>query len=77
MKPAKRGPQGSVFLSHSSKDRRFVERLVGVLKKHGVNYWFSAAHIVGATQWHDEIGHALQRSRWFLVVLTPNAARSQ
>lgn len=47
-----------LFLSHSSKDRDFVVRLVRVLKQHGVRYWYSAAHISGAKQWHDEIGRA-------------------
>jgi len=76
VKPPKHAPRGGVFLSHSSKDRAFVERLAAVLKSHGVKYWYSAAHIAGATQWHDEIGRALQRSEWFLLILTPNSVRS-
>jgi hypothetical protein len=66
-----------VFLSHSSKDRNFVVRLVHVLKEHKIRYWYSATHISGAKQWHDEIGRALMRCDWFLIVLTPNAVRSQ
>ncbi|HEV2196347.1 MAG TPA: toll/interleukin-1 receptor domain-containing protein [Candidatus Acidoferrum sp.] len=66
-----------LFLSHSSKDRDFVVRLARVLKQHGVRYWYSAAHISGAKQWHDEIGRALGRCDWFLVVLTPSSVRSQ
>ena len=65
-----------VFLSHSSKDRPFVLRLTKVLDRHKVSYWYSASHIVGAKQWHDEIGRALAGCNWFLVVLTPNAVRS-
>jgi len=45
-----------VFLSHSSEDRAFVLRLTKVLTRHKVSYWYSASHIVGAKQWHDEIG---------------------
>lgn len=66
-----------IFLSHSSKDRDFVLRLARVLKEHKIRYWYSATHISGAKQWHDEIGRALNRCDWFLVVLTPNAVRSQ
>jgi hypothetical protein len=66
-----------VFLSHSSSDRRFVEGLARFLKEQGIRYWFSVAHIVGATQWHDEIGAALDRCTWFLVVLTPSSVRSE
>ena len=65
-----------VFLSHSSKDRAFVVRLAGILKRHGIKYWYSATHIVAAKQWHDEIGRALKRCGWFLVVLTPEAVES-
>jgi len=65
-----------VFLSHSSRDRAFVRRLARELKRHGVRYWYSATHIAGAKQWHDEIGRALARCNWFLLVLTPDAVRS-
>jgi|SRR5579862_268356 len=71
--PAKR----EVFLSHSSQDRAFVVRLAAVLKAHRVKYWYSATHIVAAKQWHDEIGKALARCDWLLVVLTPQSVRSQ
>jgi len=47
-----------------------------MLKDHNVDYWFSV-HIAGAKQWHDEIGRALDRCDWFLIVLTPNSVRSQ
>ena len=60
-----------VFLSHSSQDREFVMRLAHVLKRHEVRYWYSAEHIEGARQWHDEIGRALVHCDWFLVVLMP------
>lgn len=68
---------GPVFLSHSSKDRKFVLRLARVLRKHRIRYWYSAKHIAGAKQWHDEIGRALARCQWFLVVLTPHSVASQ
>jgi hypothetical protein len=65
-----------VFLSHSSSDRSFLIRLARMLRQHRIKYWYSAAHIAGAKQWHDEIGRALARCEWFLVVLTPHSVRS-
>ena len=65
-----------VFLSHSSKDRPFVLRLVKVLGQHGVPVWYSETNIRGAQEWHDEIGKALRRCDWFALVLTPNAVDS-
>jgi len=73
----RKDPPEEVFLSHSSKDRGFVMRLARMLKRHKVRYWYSAAHILGAKQWHDEIGRALRRCEWFLIVLTPDSVRSQ
>jgi hypothetical protein len=74
--PLSRVAKREVFLSHSSKDRNFVVRLARVLKRHKIRYWYSATHIAGAKQWHDEIGDALARCDWFLVVLTPDSVRS-
>jgi hypothetical protein len=65
-----------LFVSHSSRDHRFAVRLVHVLQAHGVRCWFSPRHIVAAQQWHDEIGRALGRCDWFLVILSPHGVRS-
>jgi hypothetical protein len=39
--------------------------------------WYSATNIQGAQQWHDEIGDALERCDWFIVMLSPQAVRSR
>lgn len=65
-----------IFLSHSDKDRDFVEQLVDVLRKHKLPVWYSGTNIVGAQQWHDEIGSALKRCDWFIIVLSPNTVKS-
>ena len=49
-----------VFLSHSSRNRVFAIKLAEVLRHHHVPVWFSETNLVGAQQWHDEIGRALQ-----------------
>ena len=69
--------RAKVFLSHSSKDRRFVERLATILDTHKISYWYSRRHIVGAQQWHDEIGRALAKCNWFVLVLSPASAKSR
>lgn len=65
-----------VFLSHASADARFVRSLADALQRHGVRVWYSATHIRGATQWHDEIGAALTRCDWFAVILSPKSVKS-
>ncbi len=65
-----------VFLSHSDHDRDFVDELAGALQRHGVPTWYSRQRILGAAQWHDELGEALRRCDWFVVVLSPRAVGS-
>ncbi|HKV10889.1 MAG TPA: toll/interleukin-1 receptor domain-containing protein [Thermoanaerobaculia bacterium] len=66
-----------VFLSHSSEDRLFASTLGDLLEGHGIPYWYSQRDILGAQQWHDEIGKALARCDWFLLVLSPAAVASK
>ena len=66
-----------VFISHSSKNATFASRLEKVLDGHGVKSFLSKQHIRGAQEWHDEIGAALQRCDWFLVVLSPQSVSSR
>jgi TIR domain len=65
-----------VFLSHASADQQKARRLRDLLVAHGMPVWFSPHHIKGAQQWQDEIGEALARCDWFMVLLTPAAVKS-
>ncbi|HEV7921695.1 MAG TPA: toll/interleukin-1 receptor domain-containing protein [Thermoanaerobaculia bacterium] len=65
-----------VFLSHSHWDHPFTQKLAKTLREHGIACWYAEKDIRGAEQWHREIGDALQRCDWFLVVLTPEAVDS-
>lgn len=71
----KLGPT-EVFISHSSKNGKFIARLNLALTSHGIQTFVSKANIRGAQQWHDEIGTALKRCDWFLLVLSPESVRS-
>jgi hypothetical protein len=73
----KRPAGGEIFVSHSSRNAAFVERLVRVLHAHGLRTFFSPKHIQGAQQWHDEIGAALARCSWFVIVLAPQSVASE
>jgi hypothetical protein len=66
-----------VFISHSDQDWQFVTNVVEVLQRHGIAAWYSRKNIVGAQQWHGEIGAALQRCDWFAIVLSPNSIKSK
>jgi hypothetical protein len=66
-----------LFLSHASADRRFIKKLTAFLTERKIPFWYSKRNLVGAQQWHDEIGKALKTCDWFLVVLSPAAVRSK
>src|SRR5262245_4246888 len=67
-----------VFLSHSSKDRRFVEqKLIPFLKSHGVKPWYSTVDIRTADDFERSIREALLSCDSFLVVLSPNSVKSE
>jgi TIR domain len=65
------------FLSHSHHDKPFADRLADTLAAHGVETWYSARQIMAADQWHDEIGKALERCDWFLLILSTSAVNSR
>lgn len=69
-------PPQEAFLSHSSQDHEFATRLADELGRHGVPVWYSRTNLLGAEQWHDEIGLALNRCDWFLIVLSPHSVDS-
>lgn len=65
-----------VFLSHSNLDQPFAISIVEMMRRHGVPLWYSQTNIIGAQQWHDEIGAALKRCDWFALILSPNSVKS-
>ena len=66
-----------VFLSHSTKNKSAALRLAEILRRHGVPVWFSQTNIRSAQQWHDEIGKALRRCDWFLLLLSQASVGSK
>lgn len=65
-----------IFLSHSSRDQEFALQMVAALRNHGLAVWYAPFDILGAQQWHDEIGAALERCDWFVVILSPHSVNS-
>jgi hypothetical protein len=66
-----------VFVSHSAKDKAFVEEhVVDFLEQNGVATWYSPDDIDSAAEWERTTRQALDECDWFLVVLTPNSVAS-
>jgi len=75
VKSSRRQPR-EIFLSHASADRRFADKLARMLRQHGLPVWYSRTHLRGAQQWQEEIGLALRRCDWFVVILSPKSVKS-
>lgn len=65
-----------VFLSHSSRNRAKARKLAEILRNHGIPVWYSETNINGAQDWHQEIGKALKRCDWFIVLLSRYSVNS-
>ncbi len=70
-------PPKEVFLSHSSHDVEVTTRIAETLRNHGIPVWYSATNIRGAQQWQDEIGRALKRCDFFIVLLSNHSIVSE
>jgi tetratricopeptide (TPR) repeat protein len=67
-----------VFISHSHRDREFVEReIIAPLDEHGIESWYAKDEIESGAIWERQIHEALETCDWFLVVLTPDAVASE
>lgn len=67
-----------VFISHSSKDSEFVEaEIVDLLKRHGIDHWYSKDDIGGGDQWVQRIINALKQCDWFVIVLSPRSVEAK
>jgi hypothetical protein len=68
----------TVFVSHSSRDRDFVENdLLPLLHRYSINAWYSKEAIPSASVWEKTIRQGLNSCEWFLVVLSPAAIQSE
>ena len=76
VKLKKRKLPKEIFLSHASGDRQFASRLAGLLRKKGIPVWYSQTNLRGAQEWQKEIGKALSRCDWFVVILSPKSVKS-
>lgn len=70
--------QRRVFVSHSTKDRDFVEReIITHLEKGGIKTWYSTTDIQTASEWERSILRGLESCDWFLVVMSPRSSSSE
>jgi hypothetical protein len=66
----------NVFISHSSRDKRFAERLADDLRAAGQEPWFDAWNIRSGDHIVSELQGGLAAADYVVIVLTPAALTS-
>ncbi len=66
-----------VFVSYSKKDAPFVRSLVDALEERGVKAWYDREEIRAGDRFMRDIEGALEQSRFFLLVISPDYLSSQ
>lgn len=66
----------SIFLSHSHKDREFVQRLAADLRRCGVTVWVDQAELKVGDHFEDTLQKAVAEQDFLGVVLSRNSAAS-
>jgi tetratricopeptide (TPR) repeat protein len=73
----KNSKYSSVFLSYSRKDKEFVSNLVEKLREKGVDVWLDEDKLELGEWFTKKIGEAIDKSKFFAVVLSKNALDSK
>jgi len=66
----------SVFLSHSSRDKRFVRSLAGYLGKHGIRTWLDEADLLAGESLVDRLANSVMQTHLLLAVLSKHSVAS-
>lgn len=67
----------SCFISYSSKDQEFVERLHADLQQKGVRCWFAPEDVRGGRKLLDQIDQAIRLHERVLLVLSHESMKSE
>lgn len=67
----------SCFISYSSKDQDFADRLFADLQHNGVRCWFAPHHVKAGEKLHEQIDTAIRLHERLLLILSPDSINSQ
>ena len=66
-----------VFISHAYSDERLAHKVAAILEQAGLEVWDAKREIMPGDNWAQEVSNALQESEAMVVLLTPDAVRSE
>lgn len=67
----------SCFISYSTKDQLFAERLYADLQARGVRCWFAPHDVQGGKKLHEQIDDAIRVHERLLLILSPDSINSE
>lgn len=67
----------TIFLSHSSRDREFVNRLARDLQTGGFNVWYDQWRLNVGDSLLEKIQEGIEKASWLVVVLSPHSVKSR
>jgi TIR domain/Pentapeptide repeats (8 copies) len=67
----------SCFISYSTKDQDFADRLYADLQAKGVRCWFAPHDIQGGRKIHEQIDEAIRLHDKLLLILSPHSMESE
>jgi len=66
----------SCFISYSTKDQEFADRLYADLQNKGVRCWFAPHDIQAGKKIHEQIDEAIRRDERLLLILSTSSMKS-
>lgn len=66
-----------VFISYSSKDKKYADRLAELLKKRGVITWYDKNEILAGHSIADKVYKGIRDSDYLAIILTQNSVESK
>jgi hypothetical protein len=67
----------SCFISYSTKDQDFADRLYADLQNKGVRCWFAPHDVQGGRKLHEQIDEAIRLHDKLLLILSPHSMASE
>jgi hypothetical protein len=67
----------SCFISYSTKDHDFADRLYADLQNKGVRCWFAPHDVQGGRKLHEQIDEAIRLHDKLLLILSPHSMESE
>ena len=67
----------SCFISYSTRDQEFAQRLYADLQSRGVRCWFAPHDVQAGKKLHEQIDHAIRIHEKVLLVLSPDSMNSE